>query len=208
VKNWAWAGLLVGLLLVPAVVWADDFHIEITEADTLHGLDGFFSQMSVNGGLHETDFLFDEGDYVRWYAFKMSWQSTFQVLPSGTYLAPISHALVGGSWQSWMGEPVTATVVDSLLVSVPAGPFGSYVVEMRTADRALTAIVWMSRGVGMVKIWRAERGTSELTAYDVDASGASRLRPMSVGDWWDYTTVDTSTGDDGWGRIKSLFRQR
>ncbi len=155
----------------------------IIDFDTLNGYPGFVQMMTINDSLHETDFLFEENGYIRWYGFKMAWQDTFYLLPDSTYFVKSDSLKIGESWNSWVGGPTKAVVVDTATISVSAGTFFSYIIEhrLKSAPDSIVATLWFSINVGWVK--GVVRGDT-LTLDNYLLLGGTGYYPLCVGNWW------------------------
>ena len=179
----------IGLLVFANFLYSQEetSRFEIVDFDTLNGYPGFVQVMTINDSLHETHFFFEENGYIRWYAYKMAWQDTFHILPDSTYHVKLYSLEIGDSWNSWIGEPTNAIVVDTATVSVPAGTFFSCIVEhhLQSLPDSVKATIWFSFDVGMVKmVLYGDTGVLE----DYSLSGGTGYYPLYVGNWWRYGT--------------------
>ncbi|MCP4632989.1 MAG: T9SS type A sorting domain-containing protein [candidate division Zixibacteria bacterium] len=160
----------------------ESLSFEIVQYDTLDGHPGWVQVMRINDNLNETDFYFEENGYIRWYAYKMSWQDEFQVLPEETYMVKKQDMQIGDVWSSWSGEPTVSEVVDTATITVSAGTFHTYVVDQYTHSQH-HGTTWWAYDVGMVKIER-QSGPFNLDWYDVVSTGS--FYPLAVGNRWEY----------------------
>jgi len=163
---------------------------EITEYGNLNGYDGYYQIMTINDSLNETDFIFEENEYYRWYAYKMSWHDEFQILPENTYLTKINSLEIGDTWDTWSGGPATALVVDTMSISIPLGTYFSYKVEIRLqADPgSINGYNWISYDIGRVK-WEYFDESYHLVDFFI--FGGSPFNMLQVGNWWCYESCST-----------------
>ena len=161
----------------------DEIILEIVSEDTLDGNPGYMQEMEIYGTGWETDFLFEENGFIRWYAFKMSWEQTFTVLPESSYIVRTDELEIGDTWNSWAYEPTIAEVVDTATVTVPAGTFFTYRIEHQRVGRPtdLVSIQWLALDVGMVKV-DLEIYTASLCEFQ--KTGGAGFYPLCVGNRW------------------------
>ncbi len=162
----------------------------IDSTGNMSGHLGFFQTMLKDDTLHETDFMFEENNHLRFYAYKMSWQSVFTTLPESTYIVKLTSINVGDAWTSWAGEPANVIVVDTMTLSVPAGIFNTYVFNtyLRSIPDSLIGVGNIANNVGRIKF--NYRGvTSSLSSYSI--VGGSGYYPLAVGNWW---RMESTTG--------------
>ncbi len=177
---------------------------EIVSQGEMDGYQGFYLENSFDGALHETDFLFQEAGHLRVYAFKMSWQDEFQLLPESTYWVKQDTLTVGDCWDSWIGEPTTACVIGSETVSTPAGTFFAHIVEHRSqADPdEVKGTWWFSRDVGLVY---GEHSEEPFEFMDYEIVGGTGFFPIAVGNWWLYEAVKTPARSSSWSEVKKRY---
>jgi len=169
---------------------------KIDSVGTMDGHEGYYQIMLRNDSLLEIDFLFEENNYVRWYAFEMSYQDSFHTLPESTYWVKLTSVNIGDTWTAWIDEPLIAEVVDTSTVTVPAGTFETIVINMylKSIPDSLINFGYMADGIGRVKsIFLGD--TSVLTDYFI--SGGSGYYPLAVGNCWCFGGYcDTSGVED------------
>jgi hypothetical protein len=191
------------LLGTSALAHGVDWEFEIVSEGVLDGHQGFYQQVSFDDSLHETDFLIQEGQYIRWYAFKMSHQDSFTVLPEGRYIAKLEQMSIGDTWSGWIGGPTVASVVDTATVTAPAGTFFCYVIEQRPEADPDSVIGkwWLSENLGwaMAMNWGQENVLQE---YAVMGSG---FYPLAVGNRWLLVPPETPVERRNWGWVKTRF---
>jgi hypothetical protein len=169
------------ILSLPLLGQTLEFRIDST--GYMGGHLGFFHTQLHDNILHETDFIFEENNYLRWYAYKMSWQDAFTLLPESTYFVKMTSIDIGDTWTSWVGEPAISTVVDTSTISVPVGTFITFVVKtyLKSAPDSLVFTSYFANNMGRIKsIFRGETGV--LTSYTI--VGGSGYFPIAVGNWW------------------------
>ncbi|MCP4632988.1 MAG: hypothetical protein GY855_08670, partial [candidate division Zixibacteria bacterium] len=178
----------------------EDISFEITEFGTLDSHQGYYREMSINDEHHETDFLFEESGYVRWYAYKMSWQDEFQILPEGTYLVKSENMQIGDEWNSWWDGEAVATVHDTSTIAIGEGLLAfTYKVEYRGPDWELKTVIWWCNDIGWVKFAVNDRKT--ITDWAIE--GGTGYHPLFVGNRWEFmdqselntvtTSIDSTT---------------
>ena len=157
---------------------------EIADTATIDGHHGFLQNMYINGFLNETDFLFQEGNYVRWYAYKMAMQPAFTILPAGLSYGKLGPKVVGDSWNMRMGgNLIIATVRDTATVTVPAGTFFTYYIEYNLASRpdSLVGSAWGTEELLEVK---GSLGGVSFVCTDYYMAPGSNAIQLVVGNWW------------------------
>lgn len=175
--------LLFSTFILSLSLYGQIYEWRIDSTGYMGGHLGFFHSMLENDTLHETDFIFEENNYLRWYAYKMSWQSSFTALPESTYLVKMTSIDIGDTWTSWVGEPTTAIVVDTSTITVPVGTFKTYIVKahLKSFPDSLVFTSYFANNIGRIKgIYRGETGV--LTSYTI--VGGSGYYPLAIGNWW------------------------
>jgi Secretion system C-terminal sorting domain len=176
-------------VIIPIFLHGQTSEYRIDSIGTMGGHAGYYQSSRSNDTLYETDFMFMENGYVRWYAYEMSSQSKFTLLPDSTYDVKTDSMNVGNSWTSWIGQPTTAVVADTATITVPAGTFFTYFIKhyLKLKPDSVTAIFYYAKNIGWVKL--SVRGAAgELTSYSI--VGGSGYAPLAVGDQWNcaFTT--------------------
>ncbi len=175
---------------VPVLLHAQTLEFRMDSTGTMGGNQGYFLFCSSNDTLYETDFMFEESGYVRWYAFEESYQSGFTSLPGGTYQVKIDSLRIGDSWTSWIGEPTTAVVADTETITVPAGTFFAYVINhyLNSIPDSITGKMYLVKNVGWVRII-VRGGGVDLASYSI--AGGSGYFPLAVGNYWNFESTPT-----------------
>ena len=157
--------------------------LEIVREDMLDGYPGYIQEMEVFSTAWETDFLFEENGFIRWYAYKMAWEQTFTVLPDSSYIVRTDELVIGDTWRSWAYESTIAEVVDTVTVTVPAGTYFTYVINHYSESQPgdIVAIQWLAFDVGIVKV-ELELYTTGL--YEFQKAGGTGFYPLCVGNRW------------------------
>jgi hypothetical protein len=181
---------------------------EITGTGTLDGFAGYFMDVAFEGVAQETEFIFEEGPYLRMYAFRPAGELSFDVLPVVAYMTKTRSMSIGETWGSYVGEPATSTVTDSVEVEVPAGSFRCYVIETRSASDALLLKAWGARGVGWVQNLHFRTGWGRLADRYVAPGQEDSFFPLAVGNWWAFADGDSPVEQVTWGKLKSTYREK
>ena len=174
--------LSICLLTALPVCGQEIYEFEIVQFDTMNGYPGYYQIMTVNDSIHETDFFFEEGEYLRWYACKMSWQTAFWLMPDSTYIIKTDSLEIGDTWNSWGGEPATASVIDTATITVPAGTFFTYMIVSTNSTNDTMFTGWWSYNIGRIKSIHWSSGVQVLTDYLI--TGGNGYWPLAVGNWW------------------------
>lgn len=199
---------LIALLFVsPSFSW--DFAIEITGTEVIDSETAFAVEFHSPAGLAETNYCFDEGGYVRYYALMPPGGSVF-IVPSVCYIA--KHELqVGDSWDSWMGDVdgsvCTAEVVALEALTTPYGHFPEvYVVEHTEPGSGTPHSRFIHcMDVGIVRLEFRDFGVN-YELLDISAPlGGSGAFPLAVGNRWEYGLNSVSAESDTWSEIKALY---
>jgi hypothetical protein len=184
--------------------------LEVVAEGSLDENPGFFLEVRVDGALDKTHFWFEEGGYIRYYAWKNAGEVEFQLYPEGTYLVKSGSMTIGDSWSSWWwGEPSVATVVDTQIVEVPSGTWLCYVVQDSVDTVVGRNLYCQDLGLVYKVEFDVEGQVAELASYSPQPPGGSGFFPLAVGNRWEYdaspfTGVSTSTT---WGCLKAAFAE-
>jgi hypothetical protein len=187
---------------------AQNEYLHMYADSTLDGNDGTLIWIVEDGDTNGSAFLFDDGGMIRVYAFRdkgMPWQ----VFPGSQFLCPASSMAINDSWRALDedGDAATSTVVAQESVTVPAGTFPCYRIEVVRDIAPSTVIqeIWFSDGVGLVKQtdtfpvpW-----VSVLFSYQVNSG--SGFFPLGPGNIWNYQDVTTPVESKTWGGVKALY---
>jgi hypothetical protein len=182
-------------ILSPVLLFGQITEFRIDSIGTMGGHIGYYQSMRSNDTLHETDFIFEENGYVRFYAYEMSGQSNFTVLPDSTYIVKSNSMSRGDSWTSWTGQPTTAIdVSDEDTNFTPAGTFYTHAINyyLKSFPDSCIATLFFANNVGCV-MWLLRGGVLILTSYSI--SGGSGYYPLAVGNWWDCQSPATGVND-------------
>ena len=177
--------LITSQIAFSPLLYGQTYEWKIDSVGTMDGHSGYYQTMLRNDSLLEIDFMFEENNHLRWYAFKMSYQDSFHTLPDSTCRVKLSSVNIGDTWTAWIDEPLKAEVVDTSTVTVPAGTFETIVIEMhlKSIPDSLVQIGYDADGFGPVKfIFLGD--TSLLTSYSI--SGGLGYYPLAVGNWWRF----------------------
>jgi len=175
---------------------------------TMDGNDGTLMWIIEAGVTTGTAFLFEDGGMVRVYAFRelgMAWE----VLSGSQFLCPASSMNINDTWRALDedGEATTSTVVALENVTVPAGTFLCYRVEVVKDSAPSTVIqdVWFSDGVGLVKQTDTFPVPWVSVLFSYQAPSGSGFFPLGPGNIWNYQDVTTPVETTTWGGIKALY---
>jgi hypothetical protein len=177
--------LIISPIAFSPLLYGQTYEWQIDSVGIMDGHSGYYETMLRNDSLLETDFLFEENNHLRWYAFEMSYQSAFHTLPESTYRVKLSSVNIGDTWTAWIDTLLKAEVVDTSTVTVPAGTFETIVIEMhlKSIPDSLVQIAYDADGFGPVKfIFLGD--TSLLTSYSI--TGGSGYYQLAVGNWWRF----------------------
>ena len=185
---------LIISIIIPFFLYGQTSEFRIDSTSTMDGHNGYKMSSLNNGAVYETDFIFEENGFVRLYAFNNLVYSSFMVLPDSTYWAKTNSMSIGNSWTSWIGQPTTAIVTDTLAVTVPAGTFSTYVVKnyLKSKPDSVIGIFYFSKNVGWVKMM-VRGGVSGLTSYSI--LGGSGYFPLAIGNSWHFSPIATGVKD-------------
>ncbi|MCP4634134.1 MAG: hypothetical protein GY855_14510, partial [candidate division Zixibacteria bacterium] len=184
--------LSIALLLsicIPQVSFGqENMSFEITSYGNLDGYDGYFQEMRFDGELHETDFLFEENGYIRWYAYKMSWQDEFQNLPEGIYVVKSENLWIGEQWNSWWdGEVTTVTVFDTTTIILrETDTLFTFIAVNQNQYGDIVSIEWWSDILG--RVWMVH-GEDLGILYSWTILGGYGYYPLFVGNRWEYRSM-------------------
>ena len=200
--------LAVCLLAISLPSAAQNESFTMYADSTMDGNDGTLMRIDEGGVPEATGFLFDDGGMARVYAIRgagMSWE----VLPGSQFLCPLNSMSISDSWRSLDedGDATTSTVVAQESITVPAGTFPCYRIEVVKDIAPSTVIqeVWFSDGVGLVKQTDIfpDPWVSVLFSYQVNAG--SGFFPLGAGNIWNYQDVTTPVESKTWGAVKALY---
>lgn len=178
-------------VISPLVICQPVMEWEIVGTGNFNGFDGYYQKLYMDGSFHEDDFLFEEDGYIRNYAFMMSWQTEWTLLPENTYWVKENNLEIGDSWTSWFNVATTTHVTDTGTIQTPAGTFFSYKTEFyaQSAPDSLIGIIWFSNGIGWVQFGTADTLNIQLVEYTI--AGGSGFYPLEVGNYWKFAPVNT-----------------
>ena len=181
---------VLAILMFGANAYCQTVDFTITSQGDMDGHNGYYRTMTIDDSLYQTDFEFVEGDYARVYAYKMSWDFNFHVLPESTYLSRVNDLQIGQTWRSWVFEPVTALVADTETLNLPLGNFFTYQIIFTNASGDTNFIAWGSYNVGGVQLYFSGY-IGAVSEYSI--VGGQGYWPLAVGNFWRYeiaTTID------------------
>lgn len=207
-KASAIAALLAGCILVFSIPAAAQNEVFTMYADsTMDGHNGTLLRITAPGE-STTGFLYDDGGMVRAYAFRDDLVGIWFIFPAAEFICPTTTMNINDSWRS-LDDPgaTTSTVVAFESVTVPAGTFPCYRVEVVRDSDPSTVIqnVWYSDGVGLVKqVDTFPYWESVLFSYQI-MSGSGYL-PMGPGNIWNYQDVTSPVESRTWGGVKALYQ--
>jgi hypothetical protein len=157
--------------------------LEITGHGFRDGHLGFYQKTFQGDQCVETQFLFLEGDYIRLYAYKKPHFSQYLRFPPGTYLVKTQSLTVGDSWNTYFSGPAVATVVSQSKITVPAGEFSCYEVEIKDqAAQELLFVAWFCPDLGVVQ-WGVP-DVALLVLEEFKVVGGTGTYPLAVGNYW------------------------
>jgi hypothetical protein len=141
-----------------------------------------------DGVLHESEWFLNENGYVRWYAF-ITYGMGADTLDWDEFYIMKQFPQIGDSWQGWADGPKLYIVVDSLTVTVPAGSFSAFEVEIREPDTYdLFGKLYWADNVGCIKTFLFG-ATGVLTEYEI--YGGFGCFPLEVLNEW-HSEADTT----------------
>jgi len=180
--------LVLCFVAVFATAAMASFRLEIYAEDTLDGQPGYLME-SVEDGITDDFFVFEEADQVRIFAVRPAGETEWIYLTPGTYLGPAIGDEIGASWiflPDDYGES-TCTLEDFESIAVPAGTFNTAecVVRPDVEPDAIAEIMSFAENVGLVQeYWPSDGVKDVLTDYNI--AGGSGYFPLAVGNWWEY----------------------
>jgi hypothetical protein len=208
-KSFATAALLSICVLVaglPAQAQNESFRMYADS--TMDGNDGTLMWIIEAGDTNGTAFLFEDGGMIRVYAFRdhrMPWE----IITPAQFLVPASSMAINDFWRALDedDEATTSTVVAQESITVPAGTFPCYRIEVvkDSAPSQVIQEIWFSDGFGLIKqtdtfpdVW-----VSVLFSYQVPSG--SGFFPLGPGNMWNYQDVTTPVESKTWGAVKALY---
>jgi len=200
-------GLLVGLGVGPAK--AQTFTQTVRADTTMDGHVGIILQVAEPGFPTEEVFVFVEAGLYRVYALRALGGPWTLFIPA-RYYAPVSTPTFGQSWRGLdtdTGLATTATVVAQEMVTVPAGTFPCFRIDVTTPTIPFVInSYWLADGVGLVKeqFWEGNGwGVDELSSFFATGTG---LFPSAVGNTWSYSNQVVPVRETTWGSLKATYR--
>lgn len=200
-------------LAAPFTAQADEV-ITVVADSTLAGNDGFIvHSVRASEGEGQSVFVFEEDGKLRVYAFRQFGQFTWDVLPGSQYLVQQHSMSIGDKWNALQGDggnPMEAEVVDHVSITVLAGTFDCYRIDLVYTANPTVVVqsMWFSNGVGWVQNegylpggavdWR-----DELSDYTI-VSGTGFM-PLGIGNSWTQISITVATRQASWGEIKSKY---
>jgi DUF3108-like len=207
---------LLALLLTVAPSAQADETWSITGAATVSGNSGLVMEIAEIGFPVFEFHTFVEAGKHRVFAEREQPATLWDLKTPAVYLVPTATMNINDTWNSFPTEntasPTTATVKALESVTVGAGTFTAYRVEVGLASNpsTLDAVFWFVDGVGIVR----------QDFYDVDAPGnpfdlreelaaftivgGSGFLPAAVGNSWNYSVI-VANEDSSWGSVKALY---
>lgn len=176
---------------------------------TMDGHAGFILRFIEQGSAGSEAFVYEEAGFYRVYAIREDGGS-WDLMAPGQYFSPVSSMTIGQTWR-WLdtdlAEETTAEVVAMEQVTVTAGTFSCYRIDITTASLPyVIESIWLSEGVGQVKE-ESFNGDGyshgQLESYSVTGTG---FFPSDVGNTWIYTDSFVSVRETTWGSLKTLYR--
>jgi len=161
----------------------------VARIDTINDIPVYAVEWSSGDSLIQTDFYFEEGDYVRYYAVSHPGEDTF-VIPGTRYLVKKYNLQVGDTWLAWFDRPTIAGV----LYTWPDPDLESYVMYSDTLTGRPRKCSYFSEDVGIVHeyFWELLLLFS-LTDYSI-VCGSGNF-PLHVGNRWTYDVTGIPESD-------------
>lgn len=207
--------MLALLTLFASGAQADETYTLIGTA-TVDGNPGFVLEANEVGFPIEEYHAFVELGQVRISATRPQGATPWDLITPAAYLVPSSTMNVNDTWDfltvGVADRPAVATVRALESVTVPAGTFNAYRVEIGLASdpSVLDTVIWFADGVGWVRSdyydvdaqGNPYDGHEELSSYSI--VGGSGYFPLAVGNTWSFLTV-VPTDNSSWGSVKALY---
>lgn len=187
-----------------------------TEEATVSGIPGLVLRIDEVGfpwiefhafadaGFYKVTSLREEGDFG-WTALGFDF-----------FFCRISSMNIGDSWPFIFtdnGDATTATVKAFETVTVPAGTFNAYRVEVTlNSDPTIKdGVFWFADGAGLVRQEYYDYGLPgnpfdvrlDLISYTI--VGGSGYFPSEVGNTWNFADAGVANEGVSWGQLKSLY---
>jgi len=203
--------LLGGLLVSVQVVSAGTLNFTFTMlADsTLDGFPGTILRNAEPFVPTQDFFVFQELGMYRVYAVRTA-GSTWTTWATPRYFSGVSSMIVGQTWRGVdtdIGQQTLATVAAFETITVPAGTFSCYRIDITTASMPFVIqSYWVADGMGEVKekIWEGSGySIGELQSFSITGTG---FFPTTVGNLWDFTDVFVPVQETTWGKLKAQYR--
>ena len=201
---------LLSLVLV-SPSWSWDLAIEISGTEVIGTETTFTLEFHIPEGLVETNYCFDEGEYVRYYALMPPGGSVF-VIPSVCYIAK-RELQVGDSWDFWIGDEsgmvYEAEVVALEALTTPFGHFPEvYITEYTDpGSGTLQSRGFHSMDVGLVRLESLDAGVNyELLGIPAPLGGSGAF-PLAVGNRWEYGIDLVPVESTTWSEIKAQYHR-
>ncbi len=179
------------LFLIITNVSYGAYTFEITSYDTLDGYEGYMMEGWSGDTLDAIRFIFEENDYIRWYAGKESEEDTFTVYHEGSYIVKTSNLMLDDQWNFWWeGDSSRATVVDtaslSLYIEDRDTTVFAYQVEYQGIE-GLEGIIWWCGSIGWVQFENESPPPNILISWNI--VGGSGYYPLQVGNQWTFEVI-------------------
>ncbi|RKZ12306.1 hypothetical protein DRQ53_03085 [bacterium] len=193
-----------------------DQSFEVTADSLLVSEVGSLVRISEPGEVGQTLFAFEEPpglpvSWIRLYAGRPDDTGEWEVFDAQQFLCPAFSMIAGQTWRfldSDQGGWQTAEVIVSDMVTVPAGTFPAWRVDVSEDDQPGTVKqrFWFAGNVGIVQQVEFEAGVvvwrSELSSYSVSGNG---FFPLVVGNRWEYVEATVPVPGRSLGGFKAMF---
>ena len=155
--------------------------MRIDSTSVVNGHMCYVMNIHFDGELHESDWFFEDNGYVRWYVY-ITYGMGADTLDEHSYYMVKQFPQVGDQWDSWIGGPADAEVVDNAPITIPLGTFQAYNITYRDPNnQELLHRSYYSLGVGFVAS-EHQGQYGELTSYNI--VGGTGCFPLAVGNEW------------------------
>jgi len=196
------------LFLIASTALANE-SFTMTADSTMDGNDGVLMRITATGESGSTMFLFEESGMVRAYAERDDATGTWEFAVGAQYICPTTSMTINDTWRALDedGDETIATVVAQEMVTVTAGTFSCFKVEVAKVSASSTVIqeLWFSSGVGIIRQTDTFPVPWQSDLFNFGLVGGSGFFPLSAGNIWNYQEITSPVESSTWGGVKALY---